>query len=94
MIAFLAAEDTMPGLVSARSALLDQLGLDRAHQALDVGCGLGSTVLAMAWRLPPRHEGQFASVGADGLSERLPRHDGNPVGARRKFHGPGRARAG
>jgi ubiquinone/menaquinone biosynthesis C-methylase UbiE len=53
LVTFLEAQETLPGLVSARAALLDQLRLERARDALDVGCGLGFALIEMARRLPP-----------------------------------------
>lgn len=53
LIAFLEAHKTLGGLLSAKSAMLSQLRLDRARTALDVGCGLGDDVIEMARRLPP-----------------------------------------
>lgn len=53
LTAFLEAHKTLDGLLSAKSAMLSQLRLDRARNALDVGCGLGDDVIDMARRLPP-----------------------------------------
>ena len=53
LIAFLEAHKTLDGLLSAKSAMLSQLRLERACKALDVGCGLGDDVIEMARRLPP-----------------------------------------
>jgi cyclopropane fatty-acyl-phospholipid synthase-like methyltransferase len=53
LVKFLEVQEMMPGLVSARAALLDQLRLEQARHALDVGCGLGSALIEMARRLPP-----------------------------------------
>jgi SAM-dependent methyltransferase len=53
LIAFLEAHQTLAGLRSAKSAMLDQLRLGQARSALDVGCGLGDDLIEMARRLPP-----------------------------------------
>lgn len=53
LIAFLDAQERgLSGLARVKSAVLDQLGLDQARLVLDVGCGLGHDVQAMARRLP------------------------------------------
>jgi ubiquinone/menaquinone biosynthesis C-methylase UbiE len=53
LVTFLEAQEAVPGLDSMRAALLDQLRLEQARHALDVGCGLGPQVIEMARRMPP-----------------------------------------
>lgn len=43
----------LPGFPAAKAQLLDQLLIDRASSALDVGCGYGADVIALAKRLKP-----------------------------------------
>lgn len=43
----------LPGFVAAKAQLLDRLGAERAWSALDVGCGYGPDVIALAERMGP-----------------------------------------
>ena len=43
----------LPGFGAAKTQLLDRLGADGASSALDVGCGYGADVIALAQRLKP-----------------------------------------
>ena len=48
LIRFLDTANTTTGLTAAKHALLEQLSLERAHAALDVGCGPGIDITEMA----------------------------------------------
>src|SRR5215469_15066467 len=52
LIAFLDTANALAGLRAAKQALLDQLRLWQARSVLDVGCGTGADLIAMAGRLP------------------------------------------
>jgi ubiquinone/menaquinone biosynthesis C-methylase UbiE len=52
LIAFLDTANALAGLRAAKQVLFDQLRLARAHSVLDVGCGAGADLIAMAGRLP------------------------------------------
>ena len=52
LIRFLDAANTTAGLTAAKGALLEQLALGRARAALDVGCGPGIDMAAMARLMP------------------------------------------
>jgi ubiquinone/menaquinone biosynthesis C-methylase UbiE len=52
LIAFLDAAKALPGYRAPKQQLLDQLRLGQAWSALDVGCGTGADVIAMAECLP------------------------------------------
>src|SRR6516164_1361242 len=52
LIAFLDTANALAGLRAAKQALLDQLRLGQARSVLDVGCGTGADLIAMAERLP------------------------------------------
>lgn len=53
LIAFLDAAKAHPGYRAPKKQLLDQLRLGQAGSALDVGCGTGADVIAMAEYMPP-----------------------------------------
>ena len=52
LIAWLDTTRSLPEYPAAKRAVLDQLRLGEARSALDVGCGPGADVIAMAQRLP------------------------------------------
>lgn len=52
LIRFLDAANTLPALRAAKQALLEQLALGRAGNALDVGCGIGGDLAEMARLMP------------------------------------------
>jgi ubiquinone/menaquinone biosynthesis C-methylase UbiE len=56
LIGFLDAATSVPGLGAAKRSLLDHLALGQARAALDVGCGFGADVAAMADSMPPGAE--------------------------------------
>lgn len=60
MVAFLEAAANLPGLRDMRQAMLGELRLDKAHTALDVGCGFGADAAAMARCLPA--DGQVTGI--------------------------------
>lgn len=51
LIEFLDVAKVAPGMRHAKAELLDQLEPERARSALDVGCGYGADVVAMAKRM-------------------------------------------
>ena len=53
LIGFLDAATSVTGLGEAKGRLLEQLALGQARTALDVGCGAGADLAAMARRRPP-----------------------------------------
>ena len=53
LIGFLDIAHAVPGRRAAAQILLDELRLGQARAALDVGCGTGIDVTAIAERLPP-----------------------------------------
>jgi SAM-dependent methyltransferase len=53
LIEFLDASKVAPGMLDAKAELLDRLQPQRARSALDVGCGYGADVVAMAKRTRP-----------------------------------------
>lgn len=53
LIAFLDTVNALPGRRPLNQALLDQLRLGQARSVLDVGCGTGAELIAIAERLPP-----------------------------------------
>jgi len=53
LIGFLDAATSVTGLGEAKGRLLEQLALGQARAALDVGCGTGADLAAMARRMPP-----------------------------------------
>jgi len=53
LIGFLDAAKSVTGLGEAKGRLLEQLALGQARTALDVGCGAGADLAAMARRMPP-----------------------------------------
>src|SRR5215472_5478159 len=53
LIAFLDTANALAGLRAAKQVLLDQLRLGQARSVLDVGCGTGTDLIAIAERLPP-----------------------------------------
>ena len=53
LIGFLDATASVTGLGEAKGRVLEQLALGQARAALDVGCGTGADLAAMARRLPP-----------------------------------------
>jgi len=53
LIGFLDAATSVTGLGEAKGRLLEQLALGQARTALDVGCGTGADLAAMARRMPP-----------------------------------------
>lgn len=56
LIEFLDAAVSVPGLGAAKKSLLTHLDLGRARAALDVGCGSGADLVAMAGSMPPGAE--------------------------------------
>lgn len=56
LIGFLDAAASVPGLGAAKKSLLGQLALGQARAALDVGCGSGADLVAMAGSMPPGAE--------------------------------------
>ncbi len=56
LIGFLDAAASVPGLGAAKRSLLSQLALGQARAALDVGCGSGADLVAMAGSMPPGAE--------------------------------------
>jgi ubiquinone/menaquinone biosynthesis C-methylase UbiE len=52
LIGFLDAAKSVTGLGEAKGRLLEQLALGQARAALDVGCGAGTDLAAMAQRMP------------------------------------------
>lgn len=52
LLAWLDTSRSLPGYRAAKDAVLDQLRLTGARSALDVGCGTGADVIAMAGRMP------------------------------------------
>jgi SAM-dependent methyltransferase len=53
LIEFLAAAKSLPGIPEAKAEMLDRLAPDGASAGLDVGCGYGADVEALAARLRP-----------------------------------------
>jgi len=53
LIGFLDATASVTGLGEAKGRVLEQLALGQARAALDVGCGTGADLAAMARRMPP-----------------------------------------
>ncbi len=53
---FLDESSALPGIDEPKALLLDALRLSPGHHALDVGCGLGSDVFALAERVSPGGE--------------------------------------
>src|SRR5215468_4512977 len=51
LITFLDTANALAGLRAAKQVLLDQLRLGRARSVLDVGCGTGADLIAIAERL-------------------------------------------
>jgi ubiquinone/menaquinone biosynthesis C-methylase UbiE len=56
LIGFLDAAASVPGLSAAKKSLLNHLDLARARAALDVGCGSGADLVAMAGSMLPGAE--------------------------------------
>src|SRR5215467_10991156 len=52
LIAFLDTANALAGLRGAKQVLLDQLCVGQARSVLDVGCGTGADLIAIAERLP------------------------------------------
>jgi ubiquinone/menaquinone biosynthesis C-methylase UbiE len=52
LVAFLDTANALAGLRAAKQVLLDQLRLEQVGSVLDVGCGTGADLIAMAERLP------------------------------------------
>ena len=90
LIGFLDAAKSVTGLGEAKGRLLEQLALGQARTALDVGCGTGADLAAMARRMPPGAQvsGIDASetMIAEARAHRRPRRAG--VVAGRRGHRP------
>jgi ubiquinone/menaquinone biosynthesis C-methylase UbiE len=53
LIEFLAQAKSLPGIPEAKAEMLDRLAPKDASTGLDVGCGYGADVEALAGRMPP-----------------------------------------
>jgi precorrin-6B methylase 2 len=53
LIEFLAVAKSLPGIPEAKAEMLDRLAVEDASAGLDVGCGYGTDVEALAARLRP-----------------------------------------
>jgi ubiquinone/menaquinone biosynthesis C-methylase UbiE len=53
LIDFLATAKSLPGIPEAKAEMLDHLAPEDASAGLDVGCGYGADVEALAGRMPP-----------------------------------------
>lgn len=53
LIEFLAVAKSLPGIPEAKAEMLDRLAVEDASAGLDVGCGYGADVEALAARLRP-----------------------------------------
>lgn len=76
LIAFLDTAKALPGYAAPKHAVLDQLRLGRARCALDVGCGTGADVIAMAERMPDGGRAAGIDISEAMIAEARRRADG------------------
>ena len=76
LIAFLDTANTLAGLRAAKQVLLEQLDLGQARSVLDVGCGTGADLIAIAERLPPGGQAAGIDVSESMIAEARRRASG------------------
>ena len=72
----------LPGFAPAKAQLLDQLGVECASSALDVGCGYGADVIELAKRLRPGGRTTGVDVSEAMIAEATERSTGSPLDVR------------
>jgi ubiquinone/menaquinone biosynthesis C-methylase UbiE len=77
LIAFLDTANALAGLRAAKQVLLDQLRLGQARSVLDVGCGTGADLIAIAERLPPGGRATGIDVSQTMIAEARRRASGS-----------------
>jgi ubiquinone/menaquinone biosynthesis C-methylase UbiE len=76
LIAFLDTANALAGLRAAKQSLADQLRLAQARSVLDVGCGTGADLIAMAGQLPPGGRATGIDVSESMIAEARRRASG------------------
>jgi ubiquinone/menaquinone biosynthesis C-methylase UbiE len=76
LIAFLDTANALAGLRAAKQSLADQLRLAQARSVLDIGCGTGADLIAMAGQLPPGGRATGIDVSESMIAEARRRASG------------------